>query len=106
MLVRGNRADGGTSHGSIAAVRRTGMSPIVRSTRTIPCVELLASTSRRTFLGGSLAGSNPSFTADAAAAKASIAKLAGLRFETLLVGHGEPIPAGASAQVAALAAAG
>ena len=28
------------------------------------------------------------------------------RFETLLVGHGEPILAGASAQVAALAAAG
>jgi secreted PhoX family phosphatase len=80
------------------------MSPIVRSTRTIPCMEQLASISRRTFLGGSLAGSNPSFTADAAAAKASIAKLAGLRFETLLVGHGEPILAGASAQVAVLAA--
>ena len=57
-------------------------------------------------VGGPLAGSNPSFTADAAAARASIAKLAGLRFETLLVGHGEPILTGASAQVAALAAAG
>jgi hypothetical protein len=29
-----------------------------------------------------------------------------LRFETLLVGHGEPILTGASAQVAALASAG
>jgi glyoxylase-like metal-dependent hydrolase (beta-lactamase superfamily II) len=57
-------------------------------------------------VGGPLAGSNPAFTADAAAARASIAKLAGLRFETLLVGHGEPILTGASAQVAALAAVG
>lgn len=56
--------------------------------------------------GGTLAGSNPAFTADAAAAKASIAKLAALRFETLLVGHGDPILSGASGQVAALAAAG
>jgi glyoxylase-like metal-dependent hydrolase (beta-lactamase superfamily II) len=55
-------------------------------------------------VGGTLAGSNPSFTEDAAAAKASIAKLGKLRFETLLVGHGEPILSGASSQVAALAA--
>ena len=54
---------------------------------------------------GALEGSNPAFTADAAAAKASIAKLGALTFETLLVGHGEPILTGASAQVAALAAA-
>src|SRR5262245_8485949 len=54
--------------------------------------------------GGTLAGSNASFTADAAAAKASVAKLGALRFETLLVGHGEPILTGASTQVAALAA--
>ena len=56
--------------------------------------------------GGTLAGSNPSFTADAAAARASVAKMGALRFETLLVGHGEPILTGASAQVAALAASG
>jgi glyoxylase-like metal-dependent hydrolase (beta-lactamase superfamily II) len=55
--------------------------------------------------GGQLAGSNPSFTEDAAAAEASVVKLGKLRFETLLVGHGEPILEGASAQVAALAAA-
>jgi glyoxylase-like metal-dependent hydrolase (beta-lactamase superfamily II) len=53
---------------------------------------------------GALAGSNPSFTEDAAAAKASVVKLGTLTFETLLVGHGEPILKGASAQVAALAA--
>jgi glyoxylase-like metal-dependent hydrolase (beta-lactamase superfamily II) len=47
-------------------------------------------------VGGTLAGSNPSFTEDPAAAKASIAKLGTLRYETLLVGHGEPILSGAS----------
>jgi glyoxylase-like metal-dependent hydrolase (beta-lactamase superfamily II) len=54
--------------------------------------------------GGTLAGSNPQFTADPAAAEASVAKLGALPFETLLVGHGDPIVSGASAQVAALAA--
>ena len=44
--------------------------------------------------------------ADPVAAKASVAKLGALTFATLLVGHGEPILTGASAQVAALAAAG
>jgi len=53
---------------------------------------------------GTLAGSNPSFTEDAAAAKATIVKLGKLTFETLLVGHGDPILTGASAQVAALGA--
>jgi glyoxylase-like metal-dependent hydrolase (beta-lactamase superfamily II) len=53
--------------------------------------------------GGVLQGSNPQFTADPQAAKASVAKLGALRYETLLVGHGEPILAGAAAQVAALA---
>jgi amino acid transporter len=38
------------------------------------------------------------------AAKASVVKMGGLTFETLLVGHGEPILQGASGQVAALAA--
>jgi glyoxylase-like metal-dependent hydrolase (beta-lactamase superfamily II) len=51
---------------------------------------------------GPLAGSNPQFTDDAAAARASVIKLGKLRFETLLVGHGEPILSGASTQVAAL----
>ena len=53
--------------------------------------------------GGTLAGSNPQFTEDAAAAQATVVKLGTLTFETLLVGHGEPILSGASAQVAALA---
>jgi glyoxylase-like metal-dependent hydrolase (beta-lactamase superfamily II) len=55
-------------------------------------------------VGGVLSGSNPQFTEDAAAAKATVLKVGGLSFETLLVGHGEPILEGASAQVAALAA--
>jgi glyoxylase-like metal-dependent hydrolase (beta-lactamase superfamily II) len=46
------------------------------------------------------------FTVDMALAKQSIVKLGGLSFETLLVGHGEPIEGGASAAVAALGAAG
>ena len=45
------------------------------------------------------------FTEDLEQAKASIAKLGGLVFETLLVGHGEPIEGGAAAAVAELAAA-
>jgi glyoxylase-like metal-dependent hydrolase (beta-lactamase superfamily II) len=56
--------------------------------------------------GGTLAGSSPQFTEDQDQAKASVVKLGGLTFEVLLVGHGEPITQGASAQVAALAAAG
>jgi glyoxylase-like metal-dependent hydrolase (beta-lactamase superfamily II) len=53
-------------------------------------------------VGGPLAGSNPQFTEDPAAAQATIVKLGELTFETLLVGHGEPILTGAAAQVAAL----
>jgi glyoxylase-like metal-dependent hydrolase (beta-lactamase superfamily II) len=66
---------------------------------------LVAGDALRT-VGGTLAGSNPAFTDDVAEARASVAKLGELRYETLLVGHGEPILTGASAQVAALAAAG
>src|SRR4029079_2955747 len=51
-------------------------------------------------VGGTLAGSNPQFTEDAAAAKATVVKLGDLHFETLLVGHGDPILSGASAPVA------
>jgi glyoxylase-like metal-dependent hydrolase (beta-lactamase superfamily II) len=46
------------------------------------------------------------FTVDMNQAKQSIVKLGGLTFETLLVGHGEPLEGGASAAVAALGAAG
>jgi glyoxylase-like metal-dependent hydrolase (beta-lactamase superfamily II) len=55
--------------------------------------------------GGTLGGSLPDFTEDAALAKASYTKLGALQYETLLVGHGEPILDGAAAQVAAFAAA-
>ena len=46
------------------------------------------------------------FTADMDEAKRSIVKLGALTFETLLVGHGDPIESGASALVAELGAAG
>ena len=46
------------------------------------------------------------FTEDMDTAKESIVKLGGLTFETLLVGHGDPIESGASALVAELGAAG
>ena len=54
--------------------------------------------------GGTVTGPNPQFSEDLAAAKASVAKMGALRFETLLVGHGDPIVTGASAEVAKLAA--
>jgi glyoxylase-like metal-dependent hydrolase (beta-lactamase superfamily II) len=44
------------------------------------------------------------FTEDPAVAKQSIVKLGGLTFETLLVGHGDPIESGASKAVAELGA--
>jgi glyoxylase-like metal-dependent hydrolase (beta-lactamase superfamily II) len=46
------------------------------------------------------------FTADMAQAKQSIVKLGKLTFETLLLGHGDPIESGASTAVAELGAAG
>lgn len=46
------------------------------------------------------------YTADMAEAKRSIAKLGALGFETLLVGHGDPITSGAAALVAELGRAG
>ena len=51
--------------------------------------------------GGAVQGSNPQFTADMDAAIASIARLGTFEFETLLVGHGDPILSGASDLVAA-----
>ena len=54
--------------------------------------------------GGAVQGSNPQFTADMDAAMASVAKLGALQFETLLVGHGDPILSGGSELVAAAAA--
>ena len=51
--------------------------------------------------GGQVTGPNPQFTADMATAFSSVAKLGTFTFETLLVGHGDPIVSGASALVAA-----
>ena len=55
---------------------------------------------------GAVTGPNPAYTDDMATATASVAKLGTLDFETLLVGHGDPITAGASQMVAALAVGG
>ena len=55
---------------------------------------------------GKATGANPDFTEDMAAAATSIAKLAQLEFDTLLVGHGDPIEGDARAAVAALVSAG
>lgn len=51
--------------------------------------------------GGAVQGSNPQFTADMDAAVSSVARLGTFEFETLLVGHGDPIVGGASDLVAA-----
>jgi glyoxylase-like metal-dependent hydrolase (beta-lactamase superfamily II) len=55
-----------------------------------------------TTTGTRVTGPSSQFTADMAEATASVAKLGTFRFETLLVGHGDPITARASAQVRAL----
>jgi glyoxylase-like metal-dependent hydrolase (beta-lactamase superfamily II) len=54
--------------------------------------------------GGTLAGPNPQFSEDMGQANDSIRKLAGFEYETILVGHGEPIISGGSEAMAALAA--
>jgi glyoxylase-like metal-dependent hydrolase (beta-lactamase superfamily II) len=48
----------------------------------------------------------PDVTADMEEAKRSVVKLGNLAFETLLVGHGDPLVGGAAASVAALGAGG
>ncbi len=54
--------------------------------------------------GGRPALPSPQFTDDMDQAIQSVAKIGGLTFETLLVGHGDPIESGAAAAVAELAA--
>ncbi|MFL6002891.1 MAG: MBL fold metallo-hydrolase [Nocardioides sp.] len=52
---------------------------------------------------GQLAGSNPQFTEDEAAAAASVRKLAELAPRTILVGHGDPVVDGAATELEELA---
>ena len=54
---------------------------------------------------GVLQGPDPDNSMDMPTALASVKKMAGLTFETLLVGHGDPITTGASAEMAKVAAA-
>jgi len=56
--------------------------------------------------GGSPNYAGAQFTEDMDEARRSVAKLGELTFETLLVGHGEPIEGGASAAVAELVSQG
>lgn len=51
-----------------------------------------------------LAGPNPKYTADMAQAHQSVKKLAQLKFERAMFGHGAPIDKGASQAIAKLAA--
>lgn len=53
---------------------------------------------------GGVQGPNPDFSTDIGAANESARRLAGLSFNTLLVGHGEPIQDMADTAVAAMAA--
>jgi glyoxylase-like metal-dependent hydrolase (beta-lactamase superfamily II) len=69
-----------------------------------PAGGLLVAGDAMTGADGGVGGANPGFTADMAAANRSIRKLAGLSFDTVLFGHGEPVIGGADAQVAAFAA--
>lgn len=55
--------------------------------------------------GNNLAGPNPQYTADMAQAHQSVKKLAKLKFQRALFGHGDPIDKGASQAIAKLAAA-
>ncbi len=54
--------------------------------------------------GGGVVGSLPRFTADLTQADESVKKIAGLQFDAVVFGHGDPIVGGADAAVAALAA--
>lgn len=53
---------------------------------------------------GGVGGANPRFSSDMALADESVRKLAGFAFDTVLVGHGEPVVGGAGALVTELAA--
>jgi glyoxylase-like metal-dependent hydrolase (beta-lactamase superfamily II) len=54
-------------------------------------------------IGDKLAGPNPQYTADMAQAHQSVKKLAKLKFQRAVFGHGEPIDNGASQAIAKLA---
>jgi glyoxylase-like metal-dependent hydrolase (beta-lactamase superfamily II) len=54
-------------------------------------------------MDNNLAGPNPKYTADMAEAHRSVRKLAKLKFQRAVFGHGEPIDNGASQAIAKLA---
>lgn len=52
---------------------------------------------------GGVVGPNPRFTADMELANASVVKMAGFEFDTVVFGHGDPVVGGAAEAVRALA---
>lgn len=54
--------------------------------------------------GGGIIGANPQYSSDMETANESVKKLAGLSFDTILFGHGEPVEGGAQVLLAELAA--
>jgi glyoxylase-like metal-dependent hydrolase (beta-lactamase superfamily II) len=69
-----------------------------------PAGSLFVAGDALTNMNGTLSGSNPQFTADMAAANASVKKIATFSFDTAVFGHGEPLESDASAAVEELAA--
>jgi len=69
-----------------------------------PAGSLLILGDAMTNVGSNLGGPSPQYTADMAQAHQSVKKLAKLKFERALFGHGEPIDKGASQAISKLAA--
>ena len=97
-------ADGATVFG-LRVFATPGHTPGSISVLDAAAGVLLAGDALRTEAGRPI-GPSPQYSADMVAAGRSVVRLAGLRFETLLVGHGDPVEHGASAAVAELAALG
>jgi len=68
-----------------------------------PVGSLLVVGDAMTNINNNLGGSNPQYTANMAQANESVKKLAALKFEKAVFGHGEPIEQGAAVAVAKLA---
>ncbi len=69
-----------------------------------PAGSLLILGDAMTNIGNKLGGPSPQYTADMAEAHQSVKKLAKLKFQSAVFGHGEPIDNGASQAIAKLAA--
>jgi glyoxylase-like metal-dependent hydrolase (beta-lactamase superfamily II) len=68
-----------------------------------PAGSLLILGDAMTNIGNKLGGPSPQYTADMAQGHQSVKKLAQLKFQRAVFGHGEPIDNGASQAIAKLA---